>query len=260
MKDFFRHGCLTILTLLAALVTALILWGAIASRLQQQPSVLVPNDINPQSVALPVVDGGQPVVLTPATAQNVALAAPLPLSPSAQPAPSNPAHHALLAEAVPITAEFGHYPDGRAHYGLDIGANYNTPVFAPVAGTIEGVHRGCVEGDVACGADGDLPYDAGFGNHVWFRNGETGHHIILAHFNEVDAWVQVGAVFQPGQQFGLSGSTGNSTGAHVHVQVNPNDTWRGGPNSGATNAAWEFPWLRCGEPTLGNYFGGPTCP
>ena len=90
---------------------------------------------------------------------------------------------------------------------------------------------------------------------VWFQSAETGHYILLAHFTSLNDWVQLGATFDAGAPFGLSGSTGYSSGPHVHVQVNPDQMG----NAGSTQPAWEFPWLHCTEPVLGALFGA-TCP
>ncbi|HMA33400.1 MAG TPA: M23 family metallopeptidase [Chloroflexia bacterium] len=158
-----------------------------------------------------------------------------------------PVHASLLDHQYHITAEFGHYPNGSPHYGLDLDAWSGTIVHAPVAGTVTDVFRGCVQGDLTCGQ--------GWGNHVWFQSIETNHYILVAHFQEIDDWVQVGVTFDAGAPFGQSGSTGYSSGPHIHLQVNPEQMG----NPGSTNPAWEFPWLHCTEPVLGALFGAP-CP
>src|SRR5436190_8552737 len=73
-----------------------------------------------------------------------------------------PQHAALLDHQYHITAEFGHYPNGGPHYGLDLDAWRGTIVHAPVNGKVTEVLRGCVEGDTGCGK--------GWGNHVWFQS------------------------------------------------------------------------------------------
>ncbi len=156
------------------------------------------------------------------------------------------AHANLLPWPFHITSEFGHYPDGQPHYGLDLDATYGVIQTAPVGGVVEEVLRGCVEGDQTCGR--------GWGNHVWWKSSETGHHILLAHFSKLEDWVQVGATVTAGQAVGVTGATGFASGPHVHLQVNPE---RCCENAGSTNPAWEFPWMRCGDPLLGARFGAP---
>lgn len=106
----------------------------------------------------------------------------------------------------PITQEFGENPGGyarfqmKAHNGLDFGAVEGTPVLAA--------------------ADGDVVKsefdDGGYGNHVVIDHG-TGYTTVYAHLSQlrVGAHIHVRA----GQLIGLVGSTGNSTGAHLHFEV-----------------------------------------
>lgn len=150
----------------------------------------------------------------------------------------------LLPWPFRITSQFGQYPNGGAHFGLDLDATYGVIQTAPVGGVVEEVLRGCPEGDQNCGR--------GWGNHVWWQSDVTGHHILLAHFSKIEDWVQVGVRFEAGKPVGVTGSTGFSSGPHVHLQVNPE---RCCENPGSTNPAWEFPNLRCGEPVLGSRFG-----
>ena len=158
-----------------------------------------------------------------------------------------PQHANLLDHQYHVTSEFGHYPNGGPHYGLDLDAWLGTILHAPVNGTVTEVQRDCVPGDQGCGK--------GWGTHVWFQSAETGHYILIGHFQRLNDWVQVGTTFDAGAPFGESGSTGFSSGPHVHLQVNPDQMG----NPGSTNPAWEFPWLHCAEPVLGALFGA-GCP
>ena len=170
---------------------------------------------------------------------------PEPVKTPALTSPASTTQYAnLLPWAFRITSQFGQYPNGGAHYGLDLDVTYGVIQTAPVGGVVEEVLRGCTEGDPTCGK--------GWGNHVWWQSDVTGHHILLAHFAKIEDWVQVGARFEAGKFIGVTGSTGYSSGPHVHVQVNPD---RCCENAGSTNPAWEFPNLRCGEPVLGSRFG-----
>jgi murein DD-endopeptidase MepM/ murein hydrolase activator NlpD len=167
--------------------------------------------------------------------------------------PDSAAAAAMYANLLPwpfrITSEFGHYPNGSPHYGLDLDATYGVIQTAPVGGVVEEVVRTCTEGDQTCGH--------GWGNHVWWKSAATGHHILLGHFSTLEDWVQVGATFTAGQPIGVTGATGYASGPHVHLQVNPE---RCCENPGSVNPAWEFPTLRCGEPVLGARFGAACDP
>lgn len=46
----------------------------------------------------------------------------------------------------------------------------------------------------------------------------TGHRVLYGHLSRID--IRKGAIVHVGQQIGLVGSTGNSTGPHLHLQVN----------------------------------------
>ena len=165
------------------------------------------------------------------------------------PAVASPQYANLLPWPFRITSQFGQYPNGGAHYGLDLDVTYGVIQTAPVGGVVEQVERGCGEGDPSCGK--------GWGNHVWWQSDVTGNHILLAHFSRLEDWVQVGARFEAGKPIGVTGSTGFSSGPHAHIQVNPE---RCCENPGSTNPAWEFPNLRCGEPVLRARFGAQCDP
>ena len=189
-----------------------------------------------------------------APARRVAYAAPVPIpAPGGTPVvpipppAARPPHANLLDQQYHVTSEFGHYPNGGPHYGLDLDAWLGTILYAPVAGTVTAVQRECVPGDQGCGH--------GWGTHVWFQSAETGHYILIGHFQRLNEWVQVGTPFVAGAPFGASGSTGFSSGPHVHLQVNPDQMG----NPGAINPAEEFPWLHCAAPVLGAGFGA-ACP
>lgn len=88
--------------------------------------------------------------------------------------------------------------------------------------------------DFPCGADtpplyaayaGEVIYagweDGGGGNVVVIR-GPDGEGITYAHLSSID--VSVGQVVSLGQKVGNVGSTGNSTGNHLHLEVRRNGT------------------------------------
>ena len=91
------------------------------------------------------------------------------------------------------------YPDVEFHPGVDIGADYGTPVHASAAGTV-----------AAAGWDG------GYGQKIDIDHG-NGYHTWYAHLSKME--VQPGQYVVKGQEIGLVGSTGFSTGPHLHYQV-----------------------------------------
>lgn len=90
---------------------------------------------------------------------------------------------------------------GYPHRGRDAGCVVGTPIAEPsqLGGTV-----------VPCTNDGS------FGNAVCVQYG-NGLFGLVAHLSRID--VQIGARVIPGQQLGLSGNTGLSTGPHCHFQL-----------------------------------------
>ncbi len=97
-----------------------------------------------------------------------------------------------------VTSEFG-YRWGRLHAGLDIGAPEGSPIWAARSGTV-----------TYAGAMG------GYGNIVLLDHG-GGLSTAYAHQSAI--LVGVGASVSTGEQIGQVGSTGNSTGPHLHFET-----------------------------------------
>ena len=102
----------------------------------------------------------------------------------------------------PVTSGFG-WRWGRMHEGIDIGAACGTPIRAAASGTI--VYAGWMDG---------------YGNIVIIDHG-GGMGTAYAHQSAV--YVGGGSVSQ-GQTIGAVGSTGHSTGCHLHFEVRVNGT------------------------------------
>lgn len=98
--------------------------------------------------------------------------------------------------------------DGYSHFhtGMDFGLPVDTSISAAGAGRV-----------VAAGWD-----STGYGNRVIIDHG-NGVETLYGHLSSVA--VTPGQVVQAGQQIGLSGSTGNSTGPHLHFGVQQNGQW-----------------------------------
>jgi hypothetical protein len=109
------------------------------------------------------------------------------------------------AEGAPITGTFGENRGDHAHGGLDFGVPSNTSILAMAPGTVSQV--------VTDGQGG------GYGNFVIVDHG-NGISTRYAHLNSVG--VQVGARVGAGAPLGLSGSTGKSSGPHLHFEVMQN--------------------------------------
>ncbi len=90
---------------------------------------------------------------------------------------------------------------GSFHYGSDIGASCGTPVLAATSGIV-----------LSVGSVGS------YGNWILLDHGE-GVQTGYAHLSSGPAVVEVGNRVTAGQQMGNVGSTGLSTGCHVHIEV-----------------------------------------
>ncbi len=92
---------------------------------------------------------------------------------------------------------------GRIHAGIDIAAPVGTPILAAASGVIE----------YATWNDG------GYGNMIDIRHAD-GTITRYAHMNEL--YVKEGQTVSQGQTIGAMGSTGFSTGPHLHFEIRPN--------------------------------------
>jgi murein DD-endopeptidase MepM/ murein hydrolase activator NlpD len=100
----------------------------------------------------------------------------------------------------PITSGFG-WRWGRMHEGIDIGAPCGTPIHAAASGTV--IYSGWADG---------------YGNFVVI---DHGNGLATAYGHQSAIYVSGGAVSQ-GQAIGAVGSTGHSTGCHLHFEVRVN--------------------------------------
>ncbi len=86
------------------------------------------------------------------------------------------------------------------HLGLDIGAGLGANVYAADSGVV--VYSGWISG--------------GYGNMVMIDHG-NGYHTVYGHLSSIN--VSCGQSVYSGQVIGYAGSTGNSTGPHLHFEV-----------------------------------------
>lgn len=89
----------------------------------------------------------------------------------------------------------------RAHKGVDFRAPTGTPI--PAAGAGRVVKRG---------------YNRGHGNFIRIRHNGS-FETLYAHMSKFKKGVDVGTVVKQGQIIGFSGSTGLSTGPHLHYEI-----------------------------------------
>ena len=91
------------------------------------------------------------------------------------------------------------------HTGVDWGAPVGTPIFAAGNGTIE-----------------EIGPKGGYGKYVRIRHAD-GYESAYGHMTAFARGLEVGSHVRQGQVIGFVGSTGVSTGAHVHFEILIND-------------------------------------
>ncbi|MFA6251239.1 MAG: M23 family metallopeptidase [Candidatus Paceibacterota bacterium] len=106
-----------------------------------------------------------------------------------------------------ITSPYGSRRGGF-HYGIDIGNKRGTPVVAAASGVVVKVVNGCVEGKKNCGGR--------YGNYIVISH-ENGTSTFYAHLSKTN--VSYGQTVTQGQKIGAVGSTGRSTGPHLHFEI-----------------------------------------
>jgi murein DD-endopeptidase MepM/ murein hydrolase activator NlpD len=112
----------------------------------------------------------------------------------------------------------------RLHAGVDLAARSGTPVLATADGVIAAAE-----------------HSGGLGNHVVMVHNIAGRPVasVYGHLLDRSITIHVGDVVTAGQVIGKVGSTGNSTGPHLHFEIRP-----GGPSSPAIDPTG---WLTTAE-------------
>lgn len=144
--------------------------------------------------------------LTPAANS---LAAPLPRPVLAQPVAALTATPSIWPARGTVTSVFGWrvspFGDGNElHPGIDIAYTMGAPVVATADGEV-----------IMSGSAG------GYGNMVQINHG-NGISTLYGHNSQLA--VKVGQTVKKGQVIAYAGSTGKSTGPHVHYEVRVNNT------------------------------------
>ena len=115
-----------------------------------------------------------------------------------------------------ITGGYGEGRSYESHGGTDIGAPIGTPIYAANSGTVIGSSNDCTHSSAGVGA---CNHGGGYGNHVWIQH-DNGYQTIYGHM--INTAVSTGEYVSKGQLIGYSGSTGWSTGPHLHFELRIN--------------------------------------
>ncbi|MBE9109011.1 M23 family metallopeptidase [Nodosilinea sp. LEGE 07298] len=110
-----------------------------------------------------------------------------------------------IAGKADVSSEFGLRPNpfGTRSYEMHEGIDFSGPVGKPILATAEGV---VVRAD----------YNGGYGNHVKIDHGYN-YETLYAHMSEIE--VKIGDRIQRGDVVGYLGSTGRSSGPHLHYSI-----------------------------------------
>jgi murein DD-endopeptidase MepM/ murein hydrolase activator NlpD len=99
------------------------------------------------------------------------------------------------------------YPH-RIHTGIDIAGPWGTPIIAADTGIIY-----------------FYPGYYGYGNYIIIIHGH-GYSTLYGHLSSFARGLHSGQIVARGTLIALEGSTGNSTGPHVHFEIRVNNQWR----------------------------------
>ncbi|MBI5353971.1 MAG: M23 family metallopeptidase [Chloroflexi bacterium] len=111
---------------------------------------------------------------------------------------AGPVQHWSKWYSKPLLGCGFHDPHYESHTGNDFPVNEGTPIHTTLSGKV-----------VWAGENGP------WGNLVVVEN--DGYQVWLAHLSSIE--VSQGDILQYGDQVGLSGNTGNSTGGHLHYGI-----------------------------------------
>jgi murein DD-endopeptidase MepM/ murein hydrolase activator NlpD len=99
------------------------------------------------------------------------------------------------------------YPH-RIHTGIDIAGSYGTPIVAADTGVVY-----------------FYPGSYGYGNYIVMIHG-NGYSTLYGHLSRFNTAMGSGAIVARGDVIGYEGSTGNSTGPHLHFEIRVNNAWK----------------------------------
>lgn len=174
------------------------LQAIIADRLRPPPTTVPPTTAAPTTTAPPTTVGppttggpGPSTTGAPTTTTTTA-------STTSTTSPPDPGYGLVWPVSGPVTSPFG--PRwGRMHNGIDVGVPTGTPIEAAAAGEV--FHSGWM---------------GGYGNVVLIDH-FNGLITLYAHQSELAA--EEGDRVERGEVVGYAGSTGNSTGPHLHFET-----------------------------------------
>lgn len=161
----------------------------------EQEDITIYNDIDESKLVV-----GGSIIIPNGVKKQVANPAPSKKSNPSVSSPSSPVSggYYMRPTAGKITSRFGVRSRGY-HYGIDYGAPTGTPIVASASGTVL---------KTSCGS--------GYGNCLIISH-DNGTQTLYAHASVL--YVSAGTVVKQGQKIAAVGSTGRSTGPHLHFEI-----------------------------------------
>ena len=109
--------------------------------------------------------------------------------------PKRPKNNMAVTQPTPTKQRY------RAHMGIDYAAPVGTPIFSVANGRV--VHQG---------------FSGAFGNLIVLEH-PGGYHTYYAHLSNYNSELEVGNEVRRGLEIGYVGTTGRSTGPHLHFEL-----------------------------------------
>lgn len=126
-----------------------------------------------------------------------------------------------ISSGFRVSAGVWNYPGDTSasgkHIGLDLASSVGTAIVAPANGIVIGTNKGCP----TYGGYPQNNCNSGYGNYVLMIVNHQGtiYGILYGHMMQGGVLVNEGTPVNKGQQVGRVGSSGNSTGPHVHAEI-----------------------------------------
>ena len=153
-----------------------------------------------QTLKLPPAD------LSPSYIQQLAQAKKIIAGASFNPAAGTKGLFKRPTAGFSVSQSFGRTSFERFHDGIDLDSRSGTTIYAAGAGRVISASRG---------------WGGGFGNNIVIDHG-GGYQTLYGHLSSFT--VSSGQYVQQGQMIGIMGSTGWSTGIHLHFRITINGT------------------------------------
>lgn len=135
-----------------------------------------------------------------------------------------------------MTLDFGNtYSDGSFHKGIDLrdADRDEVAIIAPCECTVTQLKNSFSGTTKSTGTDG-------MGNYV-YANTDAGYRLRFQHMKKGSVVVKKGQTIKKGDKIGIIGTTGNSTGVHLHFDISKSGKVSGGRYVSSQNRTYFDP-------------------